>query len=373
MCIECVSKLSRAFSFRKQCWEADTLLRSDFEADDTIEDETIIKKEEIIVDDLDSSDFIEMTSQHDSYYDADSTKIEVEEYFISELVDQDTDDNMNMEFLDETQTYNELPEIENIREETTIKPNKIKKVQQLEKGDFLCSECGFQCDNIQKFRNHYRYHHNSECINTKRPKAQTINGEFVCEICDKRFGKLHLYKRHMRIHDPTNPNKCEICDLKFAAPSLLESHMYTHTGERPFKCEICGKTTRNRSDMSTHMRFHSNERPYKCTQCHKSFVTGSHWRAHEKTHITDAIFECTICNKRFKTDKVLKSHSRLHDVSKHIKCEFCDKTFATSKHILRHMLKHPEFVPFTCKFCERQFLRLPLMETHVRIHHPGLL
>lgn len=224
MCIDCVSKLSRAFSFRKQCWEADTLLRAEEQDEPDFED-FIIKKEEI-VDDKELGEFIVMdNSNNQDYsenYDLDATKIEIEEYYINDLVN----DEMKTEFLEIEMDHETEDKIEDLNSNETSTSKKLKV--QTVNGEYLCSECGLVLDTIQKYRNHFRYHHDKESM--EKHKQKSI-GEWECTICDKQFTKIQLYRRHMRLHDPTNPNKCEICNQTFIAPSILENHMYTHTGK----------------------------------------------------------------------------------------------------------------------------------------------
>lgn len=235
MCIDCIAKLSRAFSFRKQCWEADMLLRSE-EQEYLVQKSDVPVKSEIEIDEENDNDnkddlneFIELDSlnyQDDSVnYELDpSSKFEIEEYYV-----QDINDEMKTEFLEDEEYEAEFAyEVEEEREEDEAITEKMKRKAKVVNGEFLCQECGHISDNMQKYRNHYSYHHDKK---SQQKRRENSVGEWDCEICDKKFTKLQLYKRHMRLHDPNNPNRCEICNLTFVAPSILESHMYTHTGK----------------------------------------------------------------------------------------------------------------------------------------------
>lgn len=348
MCIECVSKLSRSFTFRKQCWEADALLRAE-----AIKEETIIYEGLIEEENLPQETWIE------DYIGVDEEDVTMENLETLEdaksIVKYESDD---IEF-DNSGTFTVA--------EDSIQTDEIVSTNRKQyECEWQCAECGLVFHTKGKYRYHISSYHDP---NYKQQLEQKYMGDFECEVCGKKYNNLKPYKRHLRLHDPDNPNRCHICGRVLTAPSLLEIHLRIHSDNKPFECAKCGKRALTQTDLNTHMRFHTGERPYKCSICEKAFITVSHCRAHEITHATDVIYECNTCQKRFKSKRALQQHVRIHQEEKHIQCKYCDRKFATSKHILAHMRTHAEFVPLNCELCDKKFSSQSTLDTHFRIHH----
>lgn len=368
MCKECVGKLSRAFTFRKQCWEADTILKSG-NVKEELDYEDIIEELDLKNGEYDSEQVVEMIGDYEieeCVADSGENVTEIE------LLGSEVDIEAGEYIIDEIHQTVELEEHQNETEEHLM-PLNISETSEIDKpimkNNLACPYCGL----VLQSRGKYRYHINTvHDPNYKTELLRKQKGSYTCKECGKNYDNITPFKRHLKLHDPNNPNRCHICGRVLSAPSLLETHLLTHTDDKPFQCEICGKKVLTKTDLNTHMRFHTGERPYKCSMCYKAFITVSHWRSHELTHIPNQSYECEICKKQFKSKRVLQQHARLHQEDKHIKCNYCDQKFATSKHITAHLKSHPEFIPFECEVCGKKFSIKNSLETHLRIHHSSL-
>lgn len=300
MCKECVSKLSRAFSFRKQCREADEYLKSEmikiedeFEKmefkiemlDEYSEEEKInvlddrdIKEEmnidvdyvyeteylEPVVDESTEDNVVEICAENDP---SNSCEV-IAEYTIEDITLEETDSKENVFDGDILEASEEL-----IMKIADLNQNRTPKVEIIEKRskkiykkypndneEWLCDECGKVCRTKDAYNYHIIKVHNPEEFKQRRAK---YFGEFECEHCGRKFHNSIMYKRHLNLHDPNNPNVCEVCGKIYADKSTLTNHKLSHLEEKPFKCEVCGKPSDNIKNWENHMRFHTGERPYK--------------------------------------------------------------------------------------------------------------
>lgn len=307
MCKECVSKLSRAFSFRKQCREADEFLRSEIvkseQEDSEYRVETLDEycevveehepvKEEVVTDEINvdyvyEAEYLEpalsnllgnQPGKHSIELCVDNSGNSDEEVVESEYTVEEIDNNVDTSMghdLDEEIFENngeiiirfhassnqdsslKLVDRDLVRNKKTKKNN---KTQRTANNEWLCDECG----KVSKTKDSHNYHilkvHNPEEFKRQREK---YFGQFECEHCGRKFHNRIMYKRHLNIHDPNNPNVCEVCGKIYADKSTLASHMLSHMKEKPFKCEVCGKQCDSIKNWENHMRFHTGERPYK--------------------------------------------------------------------------------------------------------------
>lgn len=390
MCKECITKLSRAFSFQKQCWEADKILRTDEEPDikpntelQYIKEELNDNNEDILeinpLDDNESmlkceddQDYIESVADYEEY---ESIKAETE---FEGSLDNDAiePNNITIERLDEEYlelNSDEIYEIETIDDTASINDDKPPIAEKKRKGNFskwndpnytvMCNYCGVMLTSRNQYINHTRNKHSPSAYKNRKRDPQP------CPVCKKICRDKWALKDHLRIHDDTPASlPCDICGKLCKTKHQLIAHHKIHF-EKPLKCQICGLAKINQTDLDTHMRFHTGERPYKCSICEKAFITSSHLRSHERTHSTQR-FECEICSRDFKSKQILKKHLITHDPDKFYKCYFCDKTFPSIKLRKGHMkITHPEYKQIACEICNKKFDKEATYETHMRMNH----
>lgn len=376
-------KLNSAYTFHKQCWEADTLLRKvsietqnasiDYEKyqitldinlqDKEKETELLLSKEiydeayiksQITNDDnifVKDEEFLGKGEDIDDYIDYEVNE-SVALYDVS--AKSEDSDNEIEDFITKSKS----------NEEITKKHNKT-----INNSEWQCSNCGLMFKTKGTLRYHITFAHIEPSYKTMSNRRKT--GSIKCFECGKPYSSAAPYKQHLKLHDPNNPNRCHVCERVFTAPSLLEIHLRTHTGNKPFECKVCGKKALTQFDLNTHLRFHTGDRPYHCSNanCSKSFATVSNLRAHENTHLKNQIFECSTCRKQFRTKRVYQNHLRIHQADKYIKCKFCDKKFPNYKNVIAHFKTHPEYTPLSCQVCAKKFHAVSSLETHIRIHH----
>lgn len=409
MCKECVTKLSRAFSFRKQCREADEYLRTEVikheidtiePADNDVYDSKI---------DVDNGDFkVEILEE---YYIDESSKYEEVEDIKSEIIDADfiyeteyLDSTLNeiispvvnCENADEDRVIIEMTDDELLKNAIVVdaegnilddivgeiidndnsneiandeslqppKKKKAKKDPKAEPSEWLCDDCGKVCKTKDAYTYHLAKVHNPELYKKRKEKYM---GDFECEHCGRKFTNLIMYKRHLNLHDPNNPNVCDVCGKLYADKNTLASHMISHQ-EKTLKCEVCGKLIDTVKNLENHMRFHTGERPYICSYCNEGFITSSNLRAHERMH-SNITYTCNECNKVYKSERTFKKHVRTHNPDKYYDCQYCDRKFISSRDRNKHLYTHPEFKPFICTYCGKTFISENALDVHVRMSH----
>lgn len=402
MCKECVTKLSRAFSFRKQCREADEYLRAEVLKYDIL-DVSNIKTDEFIevpdnfkveiLNDLDYDENVKCEESQNISLNDIETDYKTEyldpaftdeiinnddsQITIDECIDKPTEiiseefSNINFDVIDETI----LKDCEVISNDyTTIKTVKnVSIIQKTKKqrnrkpptnNQWLCSDCG----KIFKSYYSYMYHIAKEHKPGEWYKRKKLSdkGNFDCEHCDRKFTSKQLYKRHIKLHDPDNPNICETCGKLCSDKHTLASHMVCHQ-EKTLKCDVCGKLVDTVSNLEKHMRFHTGERPYKCSYCDERFITSSNVRSHERSHL-NKIYTCSECNKVYKSDRTFKKHLRTHNPNVFYDCEYCKQRFKTTLDRNKHLYTHPEFKPFDCPYCSKSMISANALDIHVRMN-----
>lgn len=416
MCNDCVEKLSRAFSFRKQCREADEYLRLELDRceeqnviDDlnsiTLKDNSINNNYEFYMPDNFIADFnsmenIEQTSNLASYYanityelnDDDmpsQTDILNDENLISTTVESaEQIHNNEASLFDRPEAQIELDDNKNVQnpgdknqnickgldKNSNSSPVKKKlKRSGVESVRDRYHKC-FECEAIFTGRTNYNYHilqcHKTKNENKTSPSV-VLNPTFafVCEHCGRRFRKKNMYQRHLNLHDPNNPNICQICGKVSADKAALKIHSAVHDKSKPFKCDVCGQCTNSLKTLQIHMRFHTGERPYKCSHCNEAFITSSHLTVHERKHLNLA-YKCDTCQKVYISERRFKRHLRIHDGG-HYKydCTYCEQKFVYAQDRNTHLYSHVEFEPLICIHCGKKLVNATAMDIHVRMTH----
>ena len=101
----------------------------------------------------------------------------------------------------------------------------------------------------------------SSCFSgTNRPKR------FMCSSCGYTCDQRHKLEVHERVHTDERPFDCQFCDKKFREKGTLVRHIRTHTGEKPYSCNICGTAYAARDTYVQHYKRKHEPRPDGSTE-----------------------------------------------------------------------------------------------------------
>lgn len=392
--------MSRVYSFRKQCWEADKFLKSelikveenidlgeeqtdeninmpvindmslrneDVEInDDIIYDVSYEKAVENENDDMNICDAQNLLDNVDEYYTSDSFKLEHDLIAITNDIEEGNITKENEINSEQNTKESNLP-IESKLNPKIFKTRKrkTKNDDQLDEINLLCPTCGKAYHNKDSFYYHINQSHNP---NRKEELSEKIKGEFKCEDCDMSFINSIAFNRHIKIHNPNNPNLCNVCNKRFPNRTSLEMHMRSHDKVKPLHCEICGQGAIHQNALKTHMRFHTGDRPWKCNTCDATFFSSSHLRSHETLH-SNLTYTCDVCNKVYKSLRSFQKHKKIHNPKQWYNCEFCDEKFSDTRRRNNHLQKHDEYKPVICPVCGKSIIHLAQLDIHMRIKH----
>lgn len=232
MCKDCVSKLSKSFSFLNQCVEADSILRENLPESkdpaqlmqiivpDYTDDNECDMKTTIEYIDYDQISDNEQTVLYSNADDTDYLKDEI--FFLKNETDDnnDTDDEIKyknaveydcnpvsetevagMEKLIESVENGQITKL--LKKENSNVKSKPKPIV-TRKTEWICQFCSRIFNVRSSYATHVRYH---DPIYRKH-MAEKDTGHFQCEECGKEFTRNTTYKTHIKLHDPNNPNKC---------------------------------------------------------------------------------------------------------------------------------------------------------------------
>ena len=218
------------------------------------------------------------------------------------------------------------------RQESSSKPKECDN-----KGDFRCSYCGEDVDNITSLNYHVQY-----CKSLAKPPSPLL-GEF--EVNKKR--EMSSF--------------CPYCCILLASPRELLSHnkeYHMDAETTKFKCKECLKTYNFMLNLKKHFeKFHV----LKCRMCdYKILKTESEKELlhHCLTFHGEAVttlskpfyFDCYYCDLTFDEEMVYRKHEHHHltgeryiyervMLGKRYKCRYCDEVSNNHTQRLRHERK----------------------------------
>ncbi|KAI9565271.1 hypothetical protein GHT06_009056 [Daphnia sinensis] len=274
----------------------------------------------------------------------------------------------------------------------------------------LCELCG-RAFLLKAYLNaHIRINHRG----TERPKR------FMCSSCGYTCDQKHKLEVHERVHTDERPFTCTYCDKKFREKGTLVRHIRTHTGEKPYSCNICGtsyaardtyvqhyrrKHEQQRSDNTNEPRSrtrHSSVVIYRCEFCQKGFYRILAYEKHRATHtgVAAAVrctqgdcdftysdmtqlkdhmaichpgktYTCAVCSKVFLTKQNLANHQSKHDPTLGFHCSYCSMSLTTKASLIAHEKIHTRDKPYECSYCGMCFHSPYLIKIHLRKHQPS--
>lgn len=204
-----MSKLGNAFIFRKNCLEADEILKN-------MELKTT-DKNEIDEFNLDIEQINQKSSENDSKgaiqsITKNSCLMEIE--FINDDILYEETEFIACDDVDEDEYIKEDKDIQFDADDKSIENENVilkYETQELIKSDsntdcVQCSNCGLLFNCKRKFWHHMTTVHASN--KSKQQQRKYVRVEtFKCFECDKSYKTVTAYKQHMRVHDPNNPNR----------------------------------------------------------------------------------------------------------------------------------------------------------------------
>ncbi|KAJ7425759.1 zinc finger protein 398-like [Willisornis vidua] len=196
----------------------------------------------------------------------------------------------------------------------------------VEKGPYICCECGESFLDKQLFATHQKAHAREEARTSlehgespwqkSKPKGQGSSRSKPSKRPDSDKGSGFKYGvvRHQVNNMVERPYTCSQCKESFSLEVSLILHQKLHTGkgDGPLTCTYCGKDFRDLSKAIRHQRIHTGERPYQCTECGKSFIRRDHLLKHWRVHTGETPYQCPVCGKHFRYKESLNCHQKIH-------------------------------------------------------------
>lgn len=324
MCYQCVLKLVKAYTFKRECLKAYDSVR----AHNIIEEE---KTERMI--------------PADWTFDALDDNIE-----IIDIVDEKQDDLLDNIECPDSEESNHREDSSGNKKSEGKKPLVFREYKPKLKTTtytYECKVCGKVLGKLSSFKYHMDLHSEiakyecTECHEKFKTKnaftghMATHRGLFDCDMCHKSYRQAASLKNHKMSHDPNTPKPfvCNICDKEFIQKSGLKKHLLTHTDLKMFKCTEanCGKEFRYSSNYYVHLKSHKGEKDFQCDECQKKFSSKEQVKRHKLIHTGEKPFICELCKRAFNRKSALTVHMGIHEKVKRFCCEKCNKSFSQSK------------------------------------------
>ena len=177
-------------------------------------------------------------------------------------------------------------------------PQFLEIMEQYEKKEFICTECGKCLYSNQSLEQHMVQSHATH-LNT-----------IPCHLCGKFLKTNYLLQAHIKNIHERNISKnalCGDCGKTFTTKSILRRHIDRMHSDQIFKCNECGKEFRSKDALMKHVRiYHNGREPVKCPQCDKSFQEDRNLQKHIRqvsvVHLdvedfSEELLRCLLCHK----------------------------------------------------------------------------
>lgn len=192
------------------------------------------------------------------------------------------------------------------------------------------------------------------------------NEEFTCDICSKTFKSISIFTKHKKIHE-NKTFECVKCNISFRTKVELKRHKKPHSS--CYMCDLCDREFRSPHGLAYHKKtYHSGIKNYVCTyeNCNKAFALKQALDKHLSVHAKDGNHLCYLCGKMYSTYDALHYHIRTHDGVRPHLCVHCGKTFKQSCHLKAHMWVHNGVKPHACKKCGKCYTSGHQLKKHLK-------
>lgn len=407
ICKECITKVSKAFNFRKQCWEADEFLRTsgleEVSTQNYEDDQILNSTDKTNYDDAIENDETKNNIKNvepDSYKDTEKFDVVLEDVIKCHTIENSPESLVENDLIFESDL---IPEPSNeISIDLNCDDEDLKTLTDIDAYvDALINDtylniypddnefelldkifASTSCDSpedvdkmILDFVNDFEG--NKDIKKTKKSlkkknKSRKRNNEceWVCQHCGKNFYKKSSYATHIlghknpqytRIFSEQNRGdfECSFCGKRYTNKIPFKTHLKIHDENNPNKCDICGKICTAPSLLEYHKFSHnvSNQIRFECNKCGKNLFNKADLTAHLKFHTGNKPFSCTICDKAFYTKSHLRGHIEIHSTEKKYKCDICFKFFKTKRLMKHHEKLHDNNnrKELKCTYCNKTY------------------
>nr|CAB3507544.1 unnamed protein product [Spodoptera littoralis] len=275
---------------------------------------------------------------------------------------------------------------------------------------FMCTDCGKNLKNQEKFEQHCRGHGDPD---------------LECNKCHKVFASKFTLRNHRKIH--SRMYQCNFCSKSYSTSQELQSH--TTKAHFSFMCECCSFTCENLADLTAHQKIHKHETPSEINNSKNSSEsdfaeTGGLFEEisdfslpedmvkreqDERIQTADSVIAKVMSNKIFRSNSTssskskkqrkynktcevcLKKFDRIGDLKRHliehvirstlaknpvnkfgvlnIRCEICqEKVFTKIDRYKAHLREHAKLTLYKCTFCDKSFSDSSNFSKHKKIH-----
>ncbi|KAH9639124.1 hypothetical protein HF086_018192 [Spodoptera exigua] len=276
---------------------------------------------------------------------------------------------------------------------------------------FMCTDCGKNLKNQEKFEQHCRGHGDPD---------------LECNKCHKVFASKFTLRNHRKIHSRMYP--CNYCTKSYSTSQELQSHITK--AHFSFMCECCSFTCENFDDLTAHQEIHKQDSHSQINTSKNSSEsdfaeTGGLFEEisdfsvtedmvkreqDERFQTADSVIAKVMSNKIFRSNSTsgnsknkkqrkynktcevcLKKFDRIGDLKRHliehvirstlaknpvnkfgvlnIRCEICqEKVFSKIDRYKAHLREHAKLTLYKCTFCDKSFSDSSNFSKHKKIH-----
>ncbi|XP_035437984.1 zinc finger protein 429-like [Spodoptera frugiperda] len=276
---------------------------------------------------------------------------------------------------------------------------------------FMCTDCGKNLKNQEKFEQHCRGHGDPD---------------LECNKCHKVFASKFTLRNHRKIHSRMYP--CNFCTKSYSTSQELQAH--TTKAHFSFMCECCSFTCENFADLTAHQEIHKHESHSQMDTSKNSSESdfaeaGGLFEEisdlsvpedmvkreqDERFQTADSVIAKVMSNKIFRSNSTcssskskkqrkynktcevcLKKFDRIGDLKRHliehvirstlaknpvnkfgvlnIRCEICqEKVFTKIDRYKAHLREHAKLTLYKCTFCDKSFSDSSNFSKHKKIH-----
>lgn len=221
----------------------------------------------------------------------------------------------------------------------------------------------------------------SEEIDTGRAEDVERVKENLCDKCGSVFESRIALCRHRAKHACGRRYVCGTCNRAFVKNEHLQRHQVSaHTTAKPFVCKEpgCAKAFKRKDKLRDHFKCHSSIKPYSCLVCGKKYRYREGLRYHEKMHEKEHRYKCSECPVSFPRPSELRHHlASVHKLESKKEmyayhCNICGRVFPRPERLKRHSERDHSIAAnwvFRCDVCCKGFPGVKSYETHKMRHH----